>query len=410
MKNNYIPRIAVRNLLRHRARTLSALLAIIFGVIGLLIASGFIDWIYWAMRESTIESRLGHIQVMEAGYLEHGSADPFNYLLPQRSPVLDFLKHMPAVKVVTPRLSLSGLISHGDATLSFLGEGVKPDSEARVSLQMHIIGGADLSAADAKEVLLGEGLARGLGVKAGDTVVLLASTVSGGINAVELRVQGIFQTYTKSYDDVALRLPIEVARGLLRVSGAHLWVVLLDKTEDTRAVLSKLRVHYPEESSGLNFVPWYKQADFYNKTVRLFSKQVHVVWILIATVIVLSIFNTMIMSVMERTREIGTLLALGFRRGNILWQFVVEGLALGLAGGGIGLIAGTGLARLISWIGIPMPPPPGMAVGFTGEVSISWPLVGEALLFAVVTSVLASVYPAWKASRLEIVDALRHRG
>lgn len=408
--NDYLPKIVFRNLLRHRARTLSGLLAIVFGVIALLIASGFIDWIYWAMRESTIESRLGHIQVVKPGYLDHGSADPFAYLLPERSPILDSIKTMPSVEVVTPRLSFSGLVSHGEATLSFLGEGVKPDSEARVSLQLRIVAGEGLSAADAREVLLGKGLARGLGVEPGDSVVLLATTSSGGINAVELRVQGIFQTYTKTYDDVALRLPIDVARSLVRVAGSHVWVVLLDETDKTPAVLEKLHTRFPQVKSGLQFIPWYEQADFYKKTVRLFSRQVRVVWILIAVVVVLSISNTMIMSVMERTREIGTLLALGFRRGKILRQFIAEGLALGMVGGGVGLVAGTLLARLISYIGIPMPPPPGMGVGFTGKVAISWMLAGEALLFALVISVLASVYPAWKASRLQIVDALRRSG
>lgn len=400
--------IVLRNLFRHRGRTFSALTAIVFGVIALLIASGFIDWIYWAMRETTIQSRLGHIQVMRPGFLARGSSDPFGYLLPEHSPVLEELETAPGVQAVTPRLSFTGLISHGEATMSFLGEGVQPDTEAQVSRHLEIVSGERLSPSDAKTVLLGTGLARALGVTPGDSVVLLATTASGGINAIELRVQGIFQTTTKSYDDVALRVPIGAARELIRADGSHVWVVLLDKTERTGAMVKTLRARFPGASSGLEFVPWYEQADFYNKTVRLFSRQVRVVWILIAVVIVLSISNTMIMSVMERTREIGTLMALGFRRARILRQFVSEGLALGAVGGAVGLVVGVFLAQLISKIGIPMPPPPGMAMGFTGEVTISWPLAVEALVFALLTSVMASVYPAWKASRLEIVDALRH--
>jgi len=400
--------IVLRNLFRHRGRTFSALTAIVFGVIALLIASGFIDWIYWAMRETTIQSRLGHIQVMRPGFLVRGSSDPFGYLLPEQSPVLEELETAPGVQAVTPRLSFTGLISHGEATMSFLGEGVQPDTEARVSRQLEIVSGEGLSPNDERTVLLGRGLAGALGVTPGDTVVLLATTASGGINAIELRVRGVFQTTTKAYDDVALRVPIGAARELIRADGSHVWVVLLDKTERTGAMVKTLHARFPSASSGLEFVPWYDQADFYNKTVRLFSRQVRVVWILIAVVIVLSISNTMIMSVMERTREIGTLMAVGFRRARILRQFVAEGLALGAVGGAVGLMAGVFLAQLISKIGIPMPPPPGMAMGFTGEVTVSWPLAVEALVFALLTSTIASVYPAWKASRLEIVDALRH--
>lgn len=400
--------VVIRNLVRHRTRTLSALSAIVFGVVALLIASGFIEWIYWAMRESAIQSRLGHIQVMKPGYLERGAADPFKYLLPQTSPVIDALHALPGVKVVTPRLSFSGLISRGEATVSFLGEGVRPEGEAQVSRQLHIVAGQGLAAGDSRGVTLGEGLAKSLGVVPGDTVVLLVTAASGGINAVELGVEGIFRTTTKAYDDVALRVPIEVAQTLVRVAGAHLWVVLLDKTDNTETVLSDLRTRYPEAQSGLHFVPWYEQADFYNKTVKLFSKQVNVVWVLIAVVVVLSISNTMIMSVMERTREIGTLLALGFRRAVIWRQFIAEGLMLGATGGLLGLTAGIVLARIISSLGIPMPPPPGMAVGFMGEILVTWQLATGVLLFALLSSAAASFYPAWKASRLEIVDALRH--
>src|SRR3569833_970896 len=247
-----------------------------------------------------------------------------------------------------------------------------------------------------------------MGVVPGDRVILLANTASGGVNAVELQVRGIFQTTTKAYDDVALRVPIGIARTLARVEDAHLWVVLLDKTEHTKVMLDSLRERYPEASSGVSFVPWYDQADFYNKTVLLFSKQVSVVWTLIAVVVVLSISNTMIMSVLERTCVIGTLLALGFRRGAILRQFIGEGLALGVAGGVVGLVSGVALARLISAGGIPMPAPPGMAGGFTGEVLVTWRLAVEVVLFALGTSVFASFYPAWKASRLEIDDTKHH--
>lgn len=400
--------VATRNVLRHGKRSLSALSAIVFGVIALLIVTGFIDWIYFDMRESTIHSRLGHIQAMKPGYLVRGSSDPFKYLLPEHSAVIEALNNIPDIDVVTPRLSFSGLISHGDTTLSFLGEGVKPDTEKRVSLRMRVVAGSSLSNIDANEALLGEGLAKILGVTVNDMVVLLATTAAGGMNAVELHVKGLFQTTTKGYDDMALRVPLGLAQRLLRISGVHEWVIVLDKTEDTDKVLGLLRERFPKSRYEVSFVPWYEQADFYNKTVRLFSKQVRIVWILIAIIIVLSISNTLVMNVLERTREIGTLQALGFRRAQVLRQFVTEGMVLGLFGGTVGLAAGYLLARLISLIGIPMPPPPGMAIGFTGQVTISWELAGELFLFALVITLAASVYPAWRAARLEIVNALRH--
>ncbi|MCC7184167.1 MAG: FtsX-like permease family protein, partial [Rhodocyclaceae bacterium] len=149
-------------------------------------------------------------------------------------------------------------------------------------------------------------------------------------------------------------------------------------------------------------------ADFYNKTVKLFRQQVRFVELIIGLIIVLSISNTLSMSVMERTCEIGTCMALGVPRYRILRQFLAEGLTLGVVGGLVGLAIGAVLAVAISAVGIPMPPPPGMDQGFSGEIRLTWALVTESFLLAVGTSLLASCYPAWKASRLDIIDALRH--
>jgi len=114
------------------------------------------------------------------------------------------------------------------------------------------------------------------------------------------------------------------------------------------------------------------------------------------------------MSILERTSEIGTMMALGARRRTILRRFLAEGAILGVLGGVIGAIAGVGLAIAISAVGIPMPAPPGMTRGFVGEVRVTFPLVSDALVLAIVTTLIASCYPAWKASRMVIVDALRY--
>ena len=114
------------------------------------------------------------------------------------------------------------------------------------------------------------------------------------------------------------------------------------------------------------------------------------------------------MSVLERTGEIGTLMAIGLNRWNIMYLFVNEGLMLGVIGGALGVAIGTFLATVISAVGIPMPPPPGMDVGYTGEILLSWQLVGGTMALAVLTALLGSLYPAWKASNMKIVDSLRY--
>ena len=400
--------IAARNLTRNRRRALAALLTVAIGVTSLVIADGFIQWIFWAMREGTIQSQLGHIQVTRPGYLVAGVANPHAFLLPENSPQRSKIESMPGVLLVAPRLAVTGLISHGETTIAFVADGVDPKKEAQLSKALHIVAGRDLSSLTAKEVLLGRGLARSLNVSPGDTVALLATASGGGMNAIEAKVAGIFTSTNKAYDDSALRLPIGQAHTLLRVSGAHAWLVLLNETERTDEYLAQFRAHFPLPANKLEFVPWYQQADFYNKTVALFSKQMNVLRLIIGFIIVLSISNMLVMNVLERTGEIGTLLAIGFKRKKILRLFAIEGLLLGLIGASMGLAIGYGLAELISAIGIPMPPPPGMERGFTAEIRITLNVLMSAFLIAFVTTALAGLYTAWKASRMQIINALRH--
>jgi putative ABC transport system permease protein len=398
--------LALRNVVRQRRRSTIALCAVGFGVVAYLLASGFIEWIFFAMREDTIHSHLGHVQVVRPGYLDAGIAEPFSYLLPENAAERKAIESLPQVKLIAPRLSFSGLANHDTATISFVADGVNPEAETVLSRTVIITEGQDLSSTVPGGIIVGRGLAANLGVKIGDTIVLVVNTPTGGINAAEGRVRGLFSTVTKAYDDSALRLPLPMAQKLLRTDGVHRWVVLLQDTALTEPLLSLAR----QQLSGKPFevVPWFELADFYNKTVGLFSKQVDVIRAIIALIIVLSISNTMMMTVMERTGEIGTLMALGSNRSKILRLFVSEGALLGLIGGLVGVLVGVAAGYVISKIGIPMPPPPGMARGFTGEIRIGWGLIVDAFILAGGTTLLASIYPAWKASRMVIVDALRH--
>ncbi|MBL8374153.1 FtsX-like permease family protein [Accumulibacter sp.] len=398
-------RLAIRNLRRNTQRTLVAVGTVAFGVIAFLLAGGFIEYIFEQIREATIHSQLGHLQIVRPGYFDRGIADPYAFLLPAQSPEQEVVEKMAGFVSLAPRLTLSGLISHGEATIAFIGEGVDPAREKHLSSGIAIVSGRDLASADEAATVLGEGLARSMGVQPGDVVILLATAANGSASAVEVKVAGTFATMYKDYDEQALRLPIAVARKLMRVGGATSWVVLLDATARTAATAD----HLGHSLAGKEFqvVPWFDLADFYNKTVVLFSKQVSVVKYIIALLIVLTISNTQMMCVLERTTEIGTSLAIGLRGRVVMGTFIIEGALVGLLGGLLGVTLGYALAQVISAVGIPMPPPPGMVRGYVGRILVSSSLAVDAALLAVITTLLASVMPAWKASRMNIVDALR---
>lgn len=397
--------LALRNLRRNTKRTLVAVATVACGIVAFLLAGGFINWIFHDMREATIHSQLGHFQIVRPGYFEKGIADPYSFLLPANSGELTQLEKTSGVTSITPRLAFSGLASFGDVTVVFSGEGIDPVRERPISSRITIKEGRDLESIDEASAILGEGLAKSLGVKPGDLIVLLGTAANGSANAIEVTVAGTFFTIYKDYDDTALRLPVPLARKLMRVDGATSWVALLEKTELTSPIISAVTPTLP--AAQFQLVPWTDLADFYNKTVVLFSKQVDVVKIIIGLIIILTISNTQTMSVLERTAEIGTSLAIGLRSSEILGLFLLEGALIGIVGGILGVVLGYGLAEAISAVGIPMPPPPGMARGYTGQILISSSLALDALVLALLTTLLASVMPAWKASRMNIVDALR---
>jgi len=382
------------------------MLAIVFGISALILASGFIEWVLDYGRESTIHSQLGHIRVHKPGYLDAGQADPWDYLLALDARQTAQLESIERLRLIAPRLSFNGLASHGEATVSFIGEGVDVERERELSRSLRIVAGEGLSPAEPKGIILGQGLAANLGVAPGDSVVLLVNTAAGGISAVEASVRGLFATITKEFDDSALRVPIALSRQLVRVSGSHSLALLIDRTANTDAVVAELRAVF--RGQALEFVPWHELSDFYTKTAELFGRQVNTVRLIIAVIIVLSISNSLIMSVMERTGEIGAMMAIGTSRAGILRLFVCEGALLGLFGGLAGLVFGWLAAIVISAIGIPLPTPPGMSFGYTAGIMFTWSIAWQALLLAVATTLIASVYPAWKASRMEIVNALRH--
>ncbi|HEY9192179.1 MAG TPA: FtsX-like permease family protein [Methyloversatilis sp.] len=402
--------LALRSVLRQGRRTMIAIIGVSFGVMVLIEASGFIEYLMRGLRESTIRGQLGHVQVVKPGYIKKGSSDPFAFLISGKDDVLRQIEAMPGVEAVAPRLQFTGLVSKGDVTISFLGQGVSPAREDVIARSeyttVNISQGKGLDESATNEVIIGRGLATNLGVKVGESVVLLVNTPSGGINAVEVRVRGLFFSVAKAFDDSAIRVPLKLAHQLLKADGAHQWIVVLKDTGETDNFLARLDRTYAGQ--GLEFVPWYDLAEFYNKTRELFSSQVGVVKLIIAVIIVLSISNTLSMSVLERTSEIGTCMALGMQRYRILRLYIFEGLMLGLVGGAVGVIAGLLLAALLSYVGIPMPPPPGSDKGFSAEILITAPIVFGAFALAVVTTLMSSVLPALKASRLEIVEALRH--
>lgn len=393
--------LALRNLTRQFRRSAASLLSVAFGVSALLAAGGFTSALFTEFREATIASLYGHVQVSRPGFQERGRSDPWQYLLPAAPPVIEGL---PQGARITPRLLLNGLASFGDQTQPFTAEAINPTLDMRDDRSLVMQSGRRLQGDSSRELIVGAGLAARLGVTVGENLVLLANTQGGQLGAVEGQVVGVFSSFSKEFDDAALYMPIDLGRSLMKVEGAHAWLVYLENSDDTSEASATLRATLGD---GYVVHPWRDLAEFYTRAAELFTQQLAVIKLVVVVIILLGIGNTMMSSVMERTGEIGTRLALGAKRREVLRDFLVEGATLGFLGAILGCAAAFGLSGLLELVQVQMPPPPSFSRGYVARLELGLPLLLEAILIAVVTTTLATVYPAYRASRMVIVDAIR---
>lgn len=414
--------IALRNVFRHRTRSLITIAAIAFGASAIIFVGGFFEDILYKMQESYIRAHTGHLQVSRRGFAEHGGAKPFEYLIDRPDEFIPLISAVEGVAYVTKRLQFAALLSTGDNTIACFGQGIEPEHERALGLGERLGGreknrvlagsvieaGEPLQAGEPYTAILGKGLAAGIGAKPGDALILVANTIAGSINAVDIAVKGVFFTSSKTFDDYALRLPLATAQQLLQSEAVQTLVVMLDRTGDTPQVRRALEGLIRERGLDLEIASWEELSDFYVKSRKFFHQLFFILKLVVAIIVILSIYNTMNMAVLERTKEIGTMMALGTSPRGVIRLFLCEGAALGVIGGLAGLAAGSALTALISRIGIPMPPPPGATIIWTSEPIVVFSVLRFAFGLSFVTSLISSWYPARCASRLEIAQALRH--
>jgi len=398
-------RLAWRNLLRNPRRTGATMLAIVAGVASLMLASGFIEDLFHQLGEALIHSQTGHVQVARDGYFTHGSRSPEKYLMqPARADRLA-LETLPSVADVMGRVRFSALIGNGRSDLAVVAEGIEPDREARLSTYVTMDSGRSLRADDRYGIALGVGVARALQLAPGDPVTLLVSTAEGALNTLDFEVVGTFRTFSKDFDARYVRIPLAAAQELLAAEGVNVLVVSLKDTADTDEVAAGLRRMFG--SRAVEVASWRTLNDFYDKTVELYRRQLGVLRLIILVMVGLGVVNLVNMAVLERLGEFGTMRALGNRDWQVFLLVVIENFMLAILGAAAGVLVGAMLAKGISAIGIPMPPPPNADVGYTARIRLTPALVGVAFMVGFVATLAAAVPPALRVARMRIADQLR---
>lgn len=396
--------LALRNVFRQKLRTLMTLTAIVSGVAGLIVVGGFVQDIFIQLGEAIIHSQTGHIQVFKQDFLDKGSRQPEKYIIKDPKVLAERLGTVSGVEQVSARLNFAGLLNNGRRDLAIIGEGIEPDKENKLGTYLKLSAGRNLKDSDRFGMLIGQGVARSLGLKPGDRATLVMNAAEGALNSLEFEVVGVFQSFSKDYDARAVRIGLAAAQELMQTDGANLLVVSLLQTENTDRATLAVRALLGKE---LDVRHWRELSDFYDKTIDLYDRQFGVLKFIILCMVLLSVVNSVNMSTFERTGEFGTMQALGNRSSDVFRLLMVENLILGTIGATLGVCVGVLAALSISAIGVPMPPPPNANVGYTAFIRIVPRILLEAWIIGIVATVLAAILPARKATRMPVIDALR---
>lgn len=405
--------IALRSVWKNRRRSLATLLSIAVGFTAINLFAGYIQDTYAGLRRTAIHYEgLGHVTLAKPGFFERGGVNPAKYLFSrdELQRLRRLIEAQPEVQLTTPSLGVSGLISNGKLSTIFIADGEEPESAAR----LRALPGMDriwqqdsLDPRRPSSGLVSSGLAALLGVEAGGSATLLSTTLEGQTNALDLDVLGTWDTGTSATNDKLLRLPLEYVQRLLDTEGASRVVVLLRDNGSADAFRARLRPLLKDAGIEAEVRTWEELSVFYRQVKNLFDLIFLFLFTIVFIVVLMGIVNTLTMSVMERVREIGTLRAIGMRRGGILRLFALEGGVLGVLGCFVGITLTLAIGSIINGSGLAYTPPSSSSpVPLTVAILPLQMLILMGMLSVV--SMLAACVPARRASQLEIVDALGH--
>ena len=400
-------RLAWRNVLRNRRRSFVTMLIGALGTTSVLVAGGFALYTYDSLREGSARE-FGHLTIAHKDYFERDEETPQQFGLDGYAAIAGELEKDPRVRRVLPRINLSGLVSNGDKSMVFMGTGADIPAEAAVRGPFLKLLDGTLADGDRDDgpprVLVGADLARSLSAKPGSSLTLLSTTTAGGMNAVDVEVAGIVSTGWREVDKRLVYTGFRSAQRLLVTDKASTLAVFLHDTAQTPEVLERLAQGDPAHA----YRPWWDLSAYYTSVRDLYDRIFGLLGVIIAALVFFSVTNTLTMAVVERTREIDTLRALGALPREVVAGFVREGALIGAAGTGVGVLAAGFVTVLLLFADVQMPPPPGRSEGYPLQVYADPALYLLTVILIVLLCALAAWLASRKAAEKPIVEALGH--
>ncbi len=403
-------KLAWRNLWRNWRRTVIALVAIVMGVVLLLFFDGLLEGSDQAVFGNAVRLYGGNIQVHAPGFLDKASRYPI-LPLDDAGAVIQAAKAQPHVVAAAQRINTGGMVSSREGAYPVVITGIEPDVEAPLSLQAENISlGRFLQPGEGDAIVIGRGLAALLKVGVGDRVTLVGSAKNQTMRQRTMTIVGIYNLGMPDAEKIAVLITLPEAQSLYDLRNQATEVaIFLEKVGQEKQIAPALKSALPNYEVD----SWQELRPEIQQTIQTKKASSTIFGIVLVFIAAIGILNIMMMAVFERTREMGVMAALGMKGRQILGLYLLEGTLVGAVGTAIGIAIGLALNLWLAQVGFDISYASGMGelsalMGTRIYPSLSMAdVINRGVLVLVVTA-LASLYPAWQASRKEPVEALHH--
>jgi putative ABC transport system permease protein len=411
-------KLAWRNIWRNKRRTFLTLTAIVVGVFSIIFAKSYIAGILSGASNTIVRTQIGHVRIVNSEYLRLERILPKEYLVNDTAQLHREISQLEGIDSIIKRIKFNVLLSHGNNTEAAVAVGINPEmSDKFLELSKSIVEGEYLSESGLN-LIIGKKLARELKVTVGEELLLVTTDINYSTYALPFTVSGIFETGYSAFDKHLLYMPLKKAQEMLDCGDSlHEILIYLNDPGRSFEVIRKVETILNDSQSGHEYkvIPW--QQNEFIELMPMVSSIYNVILGIVMFIAGLVILNTMLMAVMERYHEIGVIKALGFKNRDVFFMVLAEAFYLGTIGAVLGGVLGGALSAYVEKVGIDFA---AFSGGMMDKIDIPVPFYGRfiypdfsfsiligAMIFGILVTLLAVLYPAFKSAQMSPVEAFR---
>lgn len=400
--------ISWRNIWRNKVRSLVIIFSIALGIFAGVISASFFKGMANQRINKVINTELSYIQIHNPGFEQ--TSDFANFITNAKQ-IEDEVIKIPNVTGVSRRMSIQSMVASAETASGVKISGIFPENEKAVTnISTKIIDGKYFEGISRNPVVIGEKLAKKLNVKVRSKIILTIQDIDNNITSGAFRIAGIYSTNNNIFDEVNIFVRFSDIQKLTNFpeNGAHEIAINISDNENLSTIFTEV-----EQVTGnkLDVKTWKELSPEMNYLTEAMDMYMYIFIIIILMALLFGIINTMLMVVMERTKEIGMLMAIGMNKGRVFWMIVLESVLLSLTGGIVGIVIGA----LSSKYGETHPIDLSMwaqgyqQLGYDAFVytKLDPTMLINVTVLVIITGVIAAIYPAYKALKNDPADALR---